>query len=77
MKAIIYCRVSTNKEAQETSLQRQEEELLELAKINHFEVEKVIKEQASGYDLDRCNRIIEVLDLIRDQHISGLDSRRN
>ena len=27
MKAIIYCRVSTNKEAQETSLQRQEEEL--------------------------------------------------
>ena len=53
MKAIIYCRVSTNKEAQETSLHRQEEELIELAKNNHFEVEKVIKEQASGYDLDR------------------------
>ena len=38
MKAIVYCRVSTNKEAQETSLQRQEEELLALAKENHFEV---------------------------------------
>src|SRR3954451_22154587 len=71
MKAIVYCRVSTNKEAQETSLQRQEEELLALAKENHFEVEKVIKEQASGYDLDR-DGIIEVLDLIRDQHISVL-----
>src|SRR3954469_21549016 len=71
MKAIVYCRVSTNKEAQETSLQRQEEELLALAKENHFEVEKVIKEQESGYELDR-DGIIEVLDLIRDQHISVL-----
>src|SRR3954462_12566244 len=71
MKAIVYCRVSTNKEAQETSLQRQEEELLALAKENHFEVEKVIKEQESGDELDR-DGIIEVLDLIRDKHISVL-----
>ena len=71
MKAIVYCRVSTNKEAQETSLQRQEEELLALAKENHFEVEKVIKEQESGYELDR-DGILEVLDLIRDKHISVL-----
>src|SRR6478672_452143 len=71
MKAIIYCRVSTNKEAQETSLQRQEEELLSLASENHFEVVKVIKEQQSGYELDR-DGILEVLDLIKDQDISAL-----
>ena len=53
MNAIIYCRVSTKKTVQETSLQRQEEELRELAARFQFRVEKVIKEQASGYDVDR------------------------
>lgn len=71
MKAIVYCRVSTDKEAQETSLQRQEIELLELAKKNHFDVIKVIKEQASGYDLDR-DGIIEMLSLIGDKQASAV-----
>lgn len=61
MQAIIYCRVSTEKETQETSLQRQEEELIRLAKQYHFQVVKVVKEQASGYDLDRPG-IIEVIE---------------
>ncbi|WP_338447770.1 recombinase family protein [Niallia oryzisoli] len=71
MRAIVYCRVSTDKEAQETSLQRQEIELLELAKKNHFDVIKVIKEQASGYDLDR-DGIIELLSLISDKQASAV-----
>ncbi|WP_394231855.1 recombinase family protein [Niallia oryzisoli] len=71
MKAIVYCRVSTEKEAQETSLQRQEIELLELAKENHFEVVKVIKEQASGYDLDR-DGVIEMLSLISNKQASAV-----
>lgn len=68
MKAIIYCRVSTTKETQETSLSRQEEELLNLAGKNGFEVVNVIREQASGYDLER-DGILELLDLIKNKEI--------
>ena len=32
MKSVIYCRVSTDKESQETSLKRQEEELIGICK---------------------------------------------
>ncbi|KML43651.1 MULTISPECIES: recombinase family protein [Bacillaceae] len=68
MKAIIYCRVSTTKDTQETSLSRQEEELLNLAEKHDFEVVKVIREQASGYDLER-DGILELLDLIKKKDI--------
>lgn len=68
MKAIIYCRVSTTKDTQETSLSRQEEELLNLAEKHGFEVVKVIREQASGYDLER-DGILELLDLIKQKNI--------
>lgn len=53
MNTIIYCRVSTNKKTQETSLARQEKELLELAHMHGFTVVAVIKEQASGYEINR------------------------
>ncbi|PAE26842.1 MULTISPECIES: recombinase family protein [Bacillaceae] len=68
MKAIIYCRVSTTKDTQETSLSRQEEELLNLAKTHDFDVVKVIREQASGYDLER-DGILVLLDLIKKKDI--------
>jgi DNA invertase Pin-like site-specific DNA recombinase len=68
MKAIIYCRVSTTKDTQETSLSRQEEELVNLAGKHDFEVVKVIREQASGYDLER-DGILELLDLIKKKDI--------
>ncbi|MGN7175031.1 YneB family resolvase-like protein [Cytobacillus sp. SAFR-174] len=69
MKAIIYCRVSTTKDTQETSLSRQEEELLNLAEKHDFQVAKVIREQASGYDLER-DGILELLDLIKKKDIN-------
>lgn len=53
MKAIIYCRVSTNKREQESSLKRQKEELLQFAYRNQIEVVSVIEEQMSGYEIDR------------------------
>jgi len=53
MDAIIYCRVSTNKETQEVSLARQKEELIQLANQNNFKIIDIIEEQASGYDIDR------------------------
>jgi DNA invertase Pin-like site-specific DNA recombinase len=68
MKAIIYCRVSTTKETQETSLNRQEEELTQLAKQYQFEVTSIIKEQASGYDLER-DGILQLLEDIKNRHV--------
>lgn len=71
MKAIIYCRVSTNKETQETSLIRQEEELIQLAKQYQFEIASIIKEQASGYDLER-DGILRLLDQIKDKEVQAI-----
>lgn len=53
MNAIIYCRVSTEKESQESSIARQKEELMDLAARNGFAVVKVIEERSSGYEVDR------------------------
>ncbi|MFD2443644.1 recombinase family protein [Bacillus sp. CGMCC 1.16607] len=71
MKAIIYCRVSTNKVTQETSLKRQEEELIKLAEIQGYEIVSIIRDQASGYELER-EGIIEVLRLIKEDSIGAL-----
>jgi DNA invertase Pin-like site-specific DNA recombinase len=71
MKAVIYCRVSTTKETQETSLQRQEEELVQLAKENQLEIVKIIKEQASGYELDR-DGILELLDMVKEGNVQAV-----
>jgi DNA invertase Pin-like site-specific DNA recombinase len=71
VKAIIYCRVSTTKEAQETSLERQKEELERLAHEYGFEIVKVIQEQASGYDIER-DGIVELLTLIKEEQIDAL-----
>lgn len=71
MKAIIYCRVSTNKETQETSLIRQEEELLQLAKRYQFQVISIIKEQASGYELER-DGILQLLDQVKEKAIQAV-----
>ncbi|MGG4169923.1 recombinase family protein [Rossellomorea vietnamensis] len=71
MKAVIYCRVSTKKNTQETSLERQEEELVKLAHDHHYEVNAVIKDQASGFELDRPG-VLELLDLVRDKSIEAV-----
>ncbi|MBA4537243.1 recombinase family protein [Bacillus aquiflavi] len=71
MKAIIYCRVSTTKETQETSLKRQEEELLHLANVYSLEVAAIIKEKASGYELER-EGILKLLAMLKDSAISAV-----
>jgi DNA invertase Pin-like site-specific DNA recombinase len=71
MKAVIYCRVSTTKETQETSLVRQEEELLTLARSKGMEVVKVIKEQASGYDLER-DGVLDLLSTLKEEKIKAV-----
>jgi DNA invertase Pin-like site-specific DNA recombinase len=64
LNAVIYCRVSTNKKEQVTSLHRQEHELLELAQFYNMNVIKVIKEQASGYEANR-EGALELLKILR------------
>ncbi|MFD1850291.1 YneB family resolvase-like protein [Oceanobacillus bengalensis] len=66
MKAIIYCRVSTDKRTQETSLKRQKEELLRLAERYHVTVVESIEEQESGYEIDR-DGIFRMLELFSDK----------
>lgn len=61
MKAIIYCRVSTEKQSQHSSLTRQKEELMTLAKQNNYDVYKVIEEKASGFEIER-EGIFELLE---------------
>ncbi|RSL33316.1 recombinase family protein [Salibacterium salarium] len=68
---MIYCRVSTSKESQQTSLKRQEEELIRLSESNQFNVEKRIVEEASGYSLER-EGLLEVLDLFHDNRADVL-----
>ncbi|PLR77114.1 resolvase [Bacillus sp. V3-13] len=71
MNAILYSRVSTTKESQETSLIRQEEELTDLAKKYGYQIAASIKEQASGYELDR-EGILDLLTIIRDRDIDAV-----
>jgi len=53
LKAIIYCRVSTKKDTQESSLYRQKEELTVLANQYQIDIVECIQEQASGYEIER------------------------
>ncbi|UUI38408.1 YneB family resolvase-like protein [Oceanobacillus oncorhynchi] len=71
MRTIIYCRVSTEKETQETSLQRQYEELSALADNLNFTVVDCIQEKASGYDIDR-DGIFKLLDYFSHQEADCL-----
>lgn len=71
MKAIIYCRVSTEKNTQDTSLKRQKEELQEFAEVNQFDVIKTIEERHSGFDVER-DGIIEALALFKEKQADVL-----
>ncbi|WP_243296516.1 YneB family resolvase-like protein [Bacillus litorisediminis] len=64
LEAIIYCRVSTTKDSQETSLERQEQELVQWAKHNGAQIVEIIKEQQSGYEIER-EGIFRILELIK------------
>lgn len=63
--------MSTDKEAQQTSLERQEEELVSAANLWNLEVDTIICDQASGYDLDRPG-VFTMLDLIKEKEIQAV-----
>ncbi|MFZ3577713.1 YneB family resolvase-like protein [Virgibacillus sp. DJP39] len=71
MNTILYCRVSTDKKEQETSLKRQEQELIELAHLNGMNVLAIIKEQASGYEIER-DGVFEMLEYFANEEAECL-----
>jgi DNA invertase Pin-like site-specific DNA recombinase len=71
LNAIIYCRVSTDKKTQETSLARQKEELFRLADKYNFTVIDSIEEQVSGYDIER-DGIFKMLDYFSEKKANCL-----
>ncbi|MEG0258614.1 MAG: recombinase family protein, partial [Lysinibacillus sp.] len=70
-KAVVYCRVSTEKETQSSSLERQEEELVHYAKQHGYQVSAVFKDKHSGFDVER-DGILEMLDYIKEQKVEAL-----
>lgn len=71
MKAIIYCRVSTEKEEQTTSLERQKIELEKLANLHQFQVIDTILEKESGFEIER-EGILKMLDYFSSQQADVL-----
>jgi DNA invertase Pin-like site-specific DNA recombinase len=71
LRGLIYTRVSTEKETQQTSIERQKAELTAAAKEWNITIEAVIEEQASGYEADR-DGILTVLDICKNSQIDAL-----
>lgn len=69
--AVLYCRVSTDKETQSSSLERQHEELKHYATALGYSVSAVFKERHSGFDVDR-EELLDMLDFIKDNQIDAL-----
>ncbi|ATP41165.1 resolvase [Solibacillus sp. R5-41] len=70
-KAVIYCRVSTDKSTQETSLKRQQEELTRYALSHEFVDLQVFSDQQSGYEVDR-DGLLDMLDYMKAYDIKAL-----
>jgi DNA invertase Pin-like site-specific DNA recombinase len=71
MNAIIYTRVSTKKESQESSLTRQQEELSRWAQELKMVVLHVIEEQHSGYDLNRVG-LYQMLEIMKKDKVDAI-----
>ncbi|GEL07693.1 YneB family resolvase-like protein [Salisediminibacterium halotolerans] len=71
MKGIVYCRVSTEKEEQASSLKRQERELTAAAEQWGITVVNVLSDQSSGYDTER-EGVLQTLDDFREEKADTL-----
>lgn len=70
-KSVIYCRVSTEKEAQEMSLTRQKEELESLAKDLGFQNEAVFFDQHSGFDIER-EGLLDLFEFVQEEMVDAV-----
>ncbi|MXQ52450.1 YneB family resolvase-like protein [Shimazuella alba] len=71
MNAIIYTRVSTKKDIQESSLIRQQEELSLWAKELKMNVIQIVQEQHSGYDLNRRG-LYQMLEIMKKERVDAI-----
>lgn len=71
IQAVLYCRVSTEKETQDTSIERQEIELRSFAKAKGYEVVQVFTDRHSGYDIER-EGLLDLLEYMKEYHIQTL-----
>lgn len=69
--AVAYCRVSTEKETQETSLERQREELIAYAKSKGYSQVRVFQDKASGFSVER-DGLLTMLDTIKEEEIEAV-----
>ncbi len=69
--AVIYARVSTEKNSQETSLARQHEELQKFAQKMGYKVLDSFQDQQSGYEVDR-DGLLEMMDFIKENNVQAL-----
>ncbi|WP_153731363.1 YneB family resolvase-like protein [Sporosarcina obsidiansis] len=70
-KCVIYCRVSTEKETQEQSIIRQQEELEQLATEMSYECVGIFTDRQSGYDMDR-EGLLALLDKVQNEKIDAV-----
>lgn len=66
VQAVAYCRVSTEKETQDQSLERQKIELAAYAKEKGYQLNAVFEDRHSGYDIER-EGLLAMLDFLK-QH---------
>jgi DNA invertase Pin-like site-specific DNA recombinase len=71
LNVAIYCRVSTEKEHQVSSLIRQRTELINYAKISGFQIVDIFQEQASGYDVERSG-LLTMLEMAKNKEIDAI-----
>lgn len=69
--AVAYCRVSTEKETQETSIERQREELIQYAKSKGYSQIVVFQDKASGFSVER-EGLLAMLDTIKEEEIEAV-----
>ncbi|MFY3792786.1 YneB family resolvase-like protein [Ureibacillus sp. MALMAid1270] len=69
--AVIYARVSTEKNTQETSLARQQDELEKYAQKMGYIVLASFQDQHSGYEVDR-DGLLEMMDYIKEHNVQAL-----
>ncbi|AQQ53675.1 YneB family resolvase-like protein [Planococcus lenghuensis] len=69
--SVIYCRVSTEKDSQETSLERQQEELTAFASAEGYRIEEIFTDRHSGYEMDR-DGLLEMLNYLKSTPVDAL-----
>lgn len=70
-KCVVYCRVSTKKQADTGNLQRQIDRVVDYAKKEGYQVEKTYSEIASGINENR-RELIKMLDYLKKQEVEYL-----